>query len=411
LSVQPPELTQPSFTRPLYILFLVLPSGISFGFATVTLPYLLTQNGFSVVHTAEIVALGVSASLSRFLWGPVTDLTLSLRRWYWIGAVISAACIFLLSITPFTNKGILLLSLIVFISQAAANLTLVPVGGIMANRIEQSRQGRAGGWYQAGNLGGTGLGGGLGLWLASHLSLLTAGLVLGTISILSACAVMVIRDVQHDKERRFISALTDMGKGILSMLRVPVVLFVILMLCMPIGTGAANNLWAAIAADWKTSADVVALVTGILGGLVSALGCVAGGFIADRWGNWVAYLGAGLFCAGVTLIMAVFPFLPYVYISGVLAYSFGLGLVNAAFSSVILYAIGKKNASTKYALLSSLGNLPVVYMTTFDGWTHDKYNSKFMLVAEAMVCIFFVLLCIFVINLLKRRKLLLATIG
>lgn len=407
---QAPALPQPNFTRPLYILFLVLPAGISMGFASVTLPYLLTQNGFTVAHTAGIVALGVSASLWRFLWGPVCDLTLSLRKWYWIGSLTSSVSIVLLSITPFTNKGVFLLTVIVFVSQVAANLILVPVGGLMANRIERSKQGRAGGWYQAGNLGGVGLGGGVGLWLASHFNVLTAGLVLCAISMLSAFSVLMIKDIQHDKEKRIAVALADMGKGIISMLRIPVVLFVILMLCMPIGTGAANNLWSAIATDWKTNADTVALVTGILGGLVSALGCVAGGFIADRWGNWVAYLGAGLFCAVVTLIMSVFPLQPYVYISGVLAYSFGLGLVNAAFSSVILYAIGKKNASTKYALLSSLGNLPVVYMTTFDGWAHDKYNSKYMLITEALVCILFVIICVFVINQLKRRKLLLVTV-
>ena len=388
----------------------MLPAGISFGFASVTLPYLLTQNGFSVAHTANIVALGVSASLWRFLWGPISDLTLSLKKWYWIGSLTSSVSIVLLSITPFTNKGIVILSIIVFISQVAANLVLVPVGGIMANRIERTRQGRAAGWYQAGNLGGVGLGGGVGLWLASHYNVLTAGLVLCSISVLSAFSVLMIKDIQRDKEKRITGALTDMGKGIWSMLRVPVVLFVIIMLCMPIGTGAANNLWAAIATDWNTNADTVALVTGILGGLVSALGCVAGGIIADRWGNWIAYLGAGLFCAAVTLVMAIFPLKPYVYISGVLAYSFGLGLVNAAFSSVILYAIGKKNASTKYALLSSLGNLPVVYMTTFDGWAHDRYNSKHMLIAEALVCILFVTICVFVINQLKTRKLLLLTV-
>jgi MFS transporter, PAT family, beta-lactamase induction signal transducer AmpG len=398
------------FARPIFILFLVLPAGISFGFATVTLPYLLTQNGFTVAHTAAIVALGVSASLWRFLWGPVADLTLSLRRWYWIAAITSSVSIVLLSITPITNKGVVLLTIIVFISQVAANMLLVPVGGFMANRIERSRQGRAGGWYQAGNLGGVGLGGGIGLWLASHVNVLTAGLVLGVISLASAFIVMKIQDVKRDRDKRLSGALTDMGKDIISMLRVPVVLFVIILLCMPIGTGAANNLWAAIAADWKTGADTVALVTGILGGLVSALGCVAGGFIFDRWGNWVAYLGAGLFCAMVTLIMSVFPMQPYVYISGVLAYSFGLGFINAAFTGVILYAIGKKNASTKYALLSSLGNLPVVYMTTFDGWAHDAFNNKFMLVAEAAVCIGFVIICIFVINQLKSRKLLLKTI-
>jgi hypothetical protein len=194
------------------------------------------------------------------------------------------------------------------------------------------------------------------------------------------------------------------------MIKIPVALFVILMLCMPIGTGAANNLWSAIATDWHTGADTVALVTGIIGGLVSALGCVIGGYVADRWGNWIGYLGSGTFCAVVTLVMSVFPMQPYVYISGVLFYSFGLGLMNAAFSSIILYAIGKKNASTKYALLSSLGNLPVVYMTTFDGWAHDKFNSKFMLVAEALLCILFVSICVFVVSQLKRRKLLLASV-
>ena len=254
------------------------------------------------------------------------------------------------------------------------------------------------------------LGGGAGLWLASHFSVLIAGLALCTISVISAFSILMFRDIQRDKEKRFANSLSELGKGIMSMIKIPVVLFVMLMLCMPIGTGAANNLWSAIAADWKTSADTVALVTGILSGLVSALGCVAGGIVADRWGNWVAYLGAGLFCAGVTLIMAVFPLEPWVYISGVLVYSFGLGLMNAAFTSVILYAIGEKNASTKYALLSSLGNLPVVYMTTFDGWAHDKYNSKYMLVAEALACILFVAICIFTISQLKKRKLLLLTI-
>jgi MFS transporter, PAT family, beta-lactamase induction signal transducer AmpG len=400
----------PNYTRPPLILFLVLPAGISFGFATVTLPYLLTQHGFTVFQTANIVALGVSASLWRFVWGPLTDLTLSLKKWFWMASVVSSASIILLSITPLRTNGVFLLTIIVFVSQVAANLVLIPVGGIMANRIERTHKGRAGGWYQAGNLGGIGLGGGVGLWLSSHYSVLTAGIVLSIISMLSAFVIVFIKEVQRDEEKRLAGALNDMGKEVVSMLKIPVVLFVILLLCMPIGTGAANNLWAAIAADWKTNADTVALVTGILGGMVSALGCLTGGFVADRWGNWVAYFGAGLFCAAVTFIMAVFPMQQYVYISGVLAYSFGVGLFNAAFSSIILYAIGTRNASTKYALLSSLGNLPVVYMTTFDGWTHDRFDSRNMLVAEAIVGVLFVAICIFVTNRLKAKKLLLATI-
>lgn len=377
------------------------------GFATVTLPYLLTHSGFSVAHTAGIVALGVSASLWRFAAGPVTDLTLSLRKWYMIAVITSVISILLLSVTPFTMKGAILLTVIYFISQIAANLVLLPVGGIMAHRIEANKKGRAAGWYQAGNLGGVGLGGGAGLWLATHFNILTAGLVLSTVSLLSAVIIFTIRDVQHEKDKHLVSELMGMGKDILSMIRVPVILFVIILLCMPIGTGAATNLWSAIATDWKTNADTVALVTGLLSGLVSALGCMSGGIIADKWGNWIAYLGAGLICAFVTMVMAVSPLQPYVYIGGVLAYAFGLGLLNAAFSSVILFVIGKRNASTKYALLSSLGNVPVVYMTAFDGWAHDQYNSRFMLLAEAGVGVLFILICVIIINWMKARKLLL----
>jgi PAT family beta-lactamase induction signal transducer AmpG len=410
LLYKPYLLPQQSFTRPLYILFLVLPAGINMGFATVTFPYLLKHAGFTIVQTSGIVALGVSASLWRFAGGPLTDLTLSLRKWFSIAVITSVVSIMLLCITPITIKGALLLTVIYFISQIAANLVLLPVGGFMAHCIEPGRKGRAAGWYQAGNLGGVGLGGGAGLWLATHFNVATAGIVLSAVSLMSGFFVLLIKDVYHEKDKHLTTELFNMGKGILSMIRIPIVLFVMIMLCMPIGTGAAANLWSAIASDWKTNADTVALVTGLLSGLVSALGCMAGGFIADRWGNWIAYLGAGMVCAIVTVIMAVLPMQPYVYVGGVLAYAFGLGLINAAFSSVILYAIGKKNASTKYALLSSLGNLPVVYMTSFDGWAHDRFNSKYMLVAEAAVCIGFVIICIFVLNQLKTKKLLLQTI-
>ncbi|MBK8642726.1 MAG: hypothetical protein IPN15_11105 [Saprospiraceae bacterium] len=66
--------------------------------------------------------------------------------------------------------------------------------------------------------------------------------------------------------------------------------------------GAAANLWSAIAEDWKTDVDTVVLVTGILSGLVSALGCVVGGFIADKWGVWMSYLGVE-HCALLQLLL------------------------------------------------------------------------------------------------------------
>jgi len=393
------------FANPLYIFFLVLPAFISSGFVSITLPYLLVHNGFSVAQTAAIVAVGVSANLWRFVWGPVADLTLSLRKWYWIGVIACTAMLLILCVIPLTVKGAVLLTSLVFISQIAGTFVLLPIGGFMANRIEEHHKGRASGWYQAGNLGGTGLGGGAGLWLATHYNVEVAGIGLCIASLLSALIVMLIQDVKQETQKSIVKEMATLGKDILGMLKVPIILFVIILLMLPIGTGAASNLWSAIANDWKTDADTVALVTGLLSGIIGGVGSVIGGFLIDRFGNWIAYLGSGALCAVVTIIMAVLPYNPEAFIGGVLAYAFGLGLLNAAFSSVILFAIGKKNASTKYSLLSSLGNLPVVYMTVFDGWAHDKHDSKYMLVAEAVVGIIFIAICVVVLKQIKVKTL------
>ena len=84
-------------------------------------------------------------------------------------------------------------------------------------------------------------------------------------------------------------------------------------------------------------------------------------------------------------------------------------MINASFTSVILFAVGKKHVATKYSLLASLGNLPVVYMTAFDGWAHDKYNSKYMLMAEAIAGILFVIVFMFILKRMMNKKLIPAT--
>ncbi|MBK8587001.1 MAG: hypothetical protein IPN88_16940 [Bacteroidetes bacterium] len=130
------------YTRPFTIFLLMLPAGISQGFVFVTLPYLLTHNGFSVAQTAAIVALGTSPSLFRFVLGPVVDVSLSLRKWYWISIAAIISTLLFLSVTPFTIKGAALLSVLVFISQVAVNISFLPIGAFMAKTIEESKKGK-----------------------------------------------------------------------------------------------------------------------------------------------------------------------------------------------------------------------------------------------------------------------------
>ena len=255
----------------------------------------------------------------------------------------------------------------------------------MAHTVAEQEKGRAGGWYQAGNLGGTGLGGGAGVWLADHFSIQVAGGALSTATLICLAALYFVTPVRGAEGERLGQKMREVGRDFRDMLRTPAVLLVLVLVTSPIGIGAAANLWAAVAPDWRATPNTVALFTGALSGLVSAVGCVVGGWIADRLGRWWAFFGSGTVMALVALIMVAAPRTPNVYSSGVLFYAFSSGLAYAAFSAIVLYVIGRGAASAKYAILSSLGNVPTVYMTAFDGWMHDRAGVVGMLTGEALL--------------------------
>jgi MFS family permease len=395
-------------TAPLTFFFLVLPYGISSGFASITLPFILIRAGFSVATAASIVAIGVSSNLWRFLWGPVADLTLTARRWYLLGLATAAASLALLGLVPLHPSQVaFFLMAVVFVSQLAGTLIVLPVGGLMAHTVGEEAKGRAAGWYQAGNLGGNGIGGGAGVWLAAHFSKEVASGGLAVAMLASAAAVYFVSDVRIVSTEGVGERMRLLWRDLYSMVRAAIPFFTIILVCSPIGAGAMNNLWSAVAPDWRANADTVAFVSGVLNGVVSAVGCVAGGWIADRIGRWWAYFGSGGLIALVALIMAAAARTPAAYSAGVLIYSFFCGMAYAAFSAVVLFAIGRGAASTKYATLSSLGNIPVVYMTALDGWVHDRFGTAWMLAADALsgvICIMIALAVLRRINMAQTSS-------
>jgi PAT family beta-lactamase induction signal transducer AmpG len=398
---------EPGSTKPVTFFFLVLPYGISSGFVSISLPFILTRAGFSVAIAASIVAIAVSANLWRFLWGPVADLTLTARRWYLIGLSTSAVTLFLLGLVPLQQNAAGIVMVVVFVSQVASTLIVLPVGGLMAHTVAEEAKGRAAGWYQAGNLGGNGIGGGVGVWLAAHFSKEVAGGGLAIAMLASAAALYFVSDVRIVGSESVAQRMRILWQDIYAMVRAAIPLFTIVLVCSPIGAGAMNNLWSAVAPDWNAGPDTVALVSGVLNGVVSAVGCVMGGWIADRVGRWWSYFGSGVAIALVAMLMAVAPRTPSAFTVGVLVYSLFCGMAYAAFSAVVLFAIGRGAASTKYATLSSLGNIPVVYMTALNGWVHDRFGTTWMLHSEALLaigCVVVALIVLRQINIARTRN-------
>lgn len=392
--------------NPVTFAFLILPFGISNGFVAVTLPFALTQAGFSVAGAGAVVALALSANVWRFALGPVVDMTLTLHRWYLIGLVACVATLVLLGVMPLRTDAAVALTIAAFVSQVGACLLSAPVGGFMAHAVEDDEKGRAAGWYQAGNLGGTGIGGGAGVWLVSQFSVSAAAIALAASMLSSAVALRFVRDVAPIPHQRITIRLRLMGRDLLDLLRSPVGLLTIILLLSPIGAGAMNNLWSAVAPDWNADANTVAVVTGVLNGVLSAVGCVFGGWIADRFGRWWAYFGSGVLIALAAFAMALAARSAGAFAGGVLAYSLMCGFAYAAFSALVLFAIGRGAASTKYALLSSIGNVPVIYMTAFNGYMHDRFGAGGMLLMEAGVSVVAIALAAGAVWWLKRQRVL-----
>ena len=125
----------------------------------------------------------------------------------------------------------------------------------MAHTVAEEAKGRAAGWYQAGNLGGTGVGGGAGVWLASHFSKEIASTSLSVAILASVAALFFVADVRLVTTETIGQRLRLLGRDLFSMMKAAIPLFTIVLVCSPIGSAAMNNLWSAVAPDWHANAE------------------------------------------------------------------------------------------------------------------------------------------------------------
>jgi len=382
--------------HPWVFMVLIIPFGVVSGYFTVTLAYELKQAGVSVAKIATLGSLVLLPQTWKFFWAPVVDLTLNQKKWYVISGALTAIGIGSIGFFPATSPGLAALSVIAFVSSLASTVLGMSVESLLAYDAPDDLKGRAAGWYQAGNLGGAGIGGGLGLVLVEKLHApWMASSIVGVLCLICCFALLwTPMPGRFAHAPGFGQAMKATLKDLWEMLRKRAPLLALILCFLPVGTGAAP--FAAIADEWKASADTVALVTGVLGGLISAVGCLAGGWICDRMNRQAAYVWFGILQAASGIVMALLARTPTMYITWALVYTFTIGLTYAAFSAFVLEAIGQGAAATKYNALASLSNVPIYYMTIVDGWAHDLWSSNGMFFMEsglavAGAVIFFVL--------------------
>lgn len=371
--------------HPAVFMFLILPFGVMGGYLSVAVAYLFSKSGVSVEHIAALVALSYLPHTWKFAWAPIADTTLSRKTWYVLSCGVSALGIWATGVLPATAASLPALSVIVLTSNVAVTFLGMSVESVMAYSTSADEKGRAGGWFQAGNLGGAGVGGGVGLWLAQHLSSPgMAGAALAVVCLLCCLGLLFVSEpAAPHREGGLLGSLALVGKDFWTMARGRTGVIALVLCFLPLGSGAASGLWSAVAGDWKASADVVALVTGIVGGIASGVGCLVGGWICDRMDRKAAYAAYGVLQALCAAAMAMAPHTEKMFIVFTTIYAGITGLTYAGFSAFVLEAMGMGAAATKYNVFASLSNTPIYYMTRIDGWAHARFGPAGMLYTEA----------------------------
>ena len=351
------------------------------------LAFLANKRGLTVQQGAELIAIAMLPHVWKFFWAPVADTTLSRRRWYLISSLCCATGTFATATIPLGPPTLRLIEVLALATSVATTFLGFSVEAMMAHLTPRVDRGRVSGWFQAGNLGGSGIGGGLGLWLLTKFPAgWEAGLFLAIAMMGYAAVLPLLPDVPAEARNTSIArAIRRVGSELWAVIRSRDGVLAAVLCFVPVGTGAASRVMAQseVAAHWGAGSGEVELVQGFLGGIVSMFGCIAGGYGCARLGARTSYAVFGGIMAAVAAAMAFLPATPLVYFAGNLAYSFVTGLCYAAFTGFVLDAIGAGVAATKYNGFASLSNTPIWYMGLFLAAVQTSLGSRDMLLGES----------------------------
>jgi MFS family permease len=369
-------------------MILYIPFGALGGFVTVALTFLATQHGLSISEGALLNGAQMLTQWLKWIWAPIVDITLTPKRWYVISTSASALGVLAMSAVPLSPKGLPFLLAIIAVASLINSMVGMSIEAIMARTTPPEEAGRVGGWFQAGNLGGNGLGGGLGLFLIQKLPApWMSGAIMG--GLFMACCAALRFTPDHDQHHAgggALDAIKSVVKDLGAMLKTKGGLASAILCVMPVGTGAAQAVLtqAKVAAFWGATDWHVELIQGLLAGLVTAAGCFAGGYVCQRFHPRVAYAGIGIGLAAIATGMAISPATVTTYVVWNMTYAFAVGLAYAAFTAVVLSAMGHGSGATKYNVFASLSNFPIWWLGLTLGYVADVSGPRAMLVAEAL---------------------------
>lgn len=372
--------------RPWLFAFLIAPDAvISLGLVGGALTFLLRNEGVDPARAASISALIALPHAIYFLWGPITDFWMRRRTWLIAAAAAAAAALLAAFHQPTLSTrwaiGLLFASACIGVVVPAA------CGGMMGALTSETNKRRASSAYQSGSLA---IGGAVLFLLVSYgdrFTLGQLGWIVAAMIFLPALVALAVPPQplvhEHGPQETAARIWAEFKSTFLRWDALPYALLV----ASPCASGAMMGLLPQLARDYGVSGAQVAWINGLVGALLETAGALAASLIPVRVRAPIAFMAAGLVNAATLALLSLGPQRPFIYFAGTVLYLFTIGAGYALFTGVALEFLGGsgKSGSSRYSIINSLGNIPVVYMTWLDGRGYAHWGPRGMPAADALV--------------------------
>ncbi|MFP5207197.1 MAG: MFS transporter [Acidobacteriota bacterium] len=372
--------------RPWLFNILIAPDAvISLGLVGGALSFLLRRQGVSPASAASIVALLSLPHAIYFLWGPLTDFWMARRTWLLLTAAAAGVVMLFAFRQPALSTGWAVA--LIFLSACLGNCVAAACGGLMGMLGSERNRRRAGSFYQSGSLAFAGAAVFALVALSAHVGQHGLGWIVAAMIALPGLAARAApRNPVAAAPNARATAARIAHEFRSTFLRRQAIPYTALILS-PLSSGAMIGLLPELARDYGVSGAQVAWMNGLGGALLMAAGALAATLIPVRVPGAYAYAAVGLTNAITLAVLALGPLQPAVYFAGTVLFLFTIGMGYAVFTAVTLEFLGRsgKSGSARYAIINSLGNLPVAYMSWLDGRGYAHWGPRAMPGVDALL--------------------------
>lgn len=403
---------------------LYISEGIPLGFAAVAMAAYMRREGLDVAQVGAFVASFYLPWAFKWAWAPLVDL-IGLKRFggrkAWIVLCQTLMIVTLYAVAQIDHaQHFDLLITLVIVHNVFAATNDVAIDSLAVNALHPDERGQGNGFMFGGAYLGQGLGGGGAMFVSerygfdvsfTYVALLLLCVLLFTLFFVKDPTVgSQISTRSAEVWRKFLDSL----KGFLSELKVgffqsgPGPLVGVLFALLPFGAMSLSSaVSTTLQVDIGMSDNQIAQLN-IATTIISAFGCVFGGWLADKLGRRRMLAGYYAMTTLPVLYMAMLlggadglaaVSVPQ-YFAASVVFSLFMGMHYGTSAAIFMGLTNPAIAATQFTGFMALRNLTISYTNAWQGAAVDAFDYSLMFYIDAFLAI----LPILVIPFLRERK-------